>query len=618
MSHTPVYRTYLLRCPANPGKVEAIAAWVAQWRELATLERDYQIAHFRKTGGKQGLQTKVEQGWTRPWVQDGRCSVTMAQQVMSQVCAQLKGHLELLKNAVQMLIGEQVRETGHTLDANERHRLYSVNRHGLWWARSGVKSPIAGETCVPKAALRRCRTLLLQALRKHAFPNFETYHPQLDQRNARLSFSRKPMAQDRTTGKPKSEGKPNQANDRKTPPQGAAFALWARVSPTGQGHPLELPLVAYDDFLDKLAQTSQALAPEQAARLVAKRARAAEKRKEAGKPPVNPKIQKSLDPARAALPQTLRLILDAPVAYAPSSGKPMQAPALPTLRVAVVLDHSAHDGQLRANYVPAPGKTVAFDLGLSVLLASSEGDLLGRDWMDQLERYALVIDAIAAHRQRLGLPVKSARYDRWVSKLDGFMQTRIHTLLKDWVARVRPERIVVNDDRWDQSPNLSRRMNRLTSRFGKRHLKAALAKLECTHGIVVETRPGAYTSKECHACGYVDARNRASRDLFVCKCCGKQSHADVSAAKVSRDRRSAPAQGAFWPHARHTLQESLNRFLARNPRPEVLEHRPIGRADDPRWSNPYFHTWQQHWTPRVERAEAAWARRKPRPKIPSG
>ena len=63
MSHTPVYRTYLLQCPANPGKVEAIAAWVAQWRELATLERDYQIARFRKTGGKQGV---TKQGRTGP------------------------------------------------------------------------------------------------------------------------------------------------------------------------------------------------------------------------------------------------------------------------------------------------------------------------------------------------------------------------------------------------------------------------------------------------------------------------------------------------------------------------------------------------------------------------
>ena len=154
MSHTPVYRTYLLPCPANPGKVEAIAAWVTRWRELATLERDYQIAHFRKTGGKQGLHNKVEQGWTRPWVQDGRCSVTMAQQIMSQVCAQLKGHVEILKNAVQALIGEQARDPDNAWDANERHRLYSINRHGLWWARGGVKSPIAGETCIPKGSVR--------------------------------------------------------------------------------------------------------------------------------------------------------------------------------------------------------------------------------------------------------------------------------------------------------------------------------------------------------------------------------------------------------------------------------------------------------------------------------
>src|SRR5690606_79989 len=109
-------------------------------------------------------------------------------------------------------------------------------------------------------------------------------------------------------------------------------------------------------------------------------------------------------------------------------------------------------------------------------------------------------------------------------------------------------------------------------------LQAALRKLECTHGIVIETRPGAYTSQECHRCGYIDTRNRVERNRFICKCCKQKSHADVNAARVSKDRRSVPALGALWPHPRHTLREVLNTFTERNPRPEALEHRPIGRA----------------------------------------
>ena len=91
-----------------------------------------------------------------------------------------------------------------------------------------------------------------------------------------------------------------------------------------------------------------------------------------------------------------------------------------------------------------------------------------------------------------------------------------------------------------------------------------------------------------------------------------ESHADVNAARTSKGGRSAPALDAAWTHARHTLHASVKRFVARNPRPEALEHRPIGRADDPRWSNPYFHAWQQHWTPCVEVAEASGRWRKPK------
>ena len=570
MPHTPVYRTYLMQCPANAGKIEVVANWVKQWRELANLERDYQIARFYRTEGKQGLELSATKGWSRPWLQDGRCSTTMAQQIMAQVCAQLKGHLGILKNAVQGLISEQAKE--HAWDANERHRLYSLNRHGLWLARNGVKSPIKGENSLTTTTLRQGRKILFQALRQHSLPRFDAYHPQLDQRNCRVDFSRneKPI-----------------------------FLLWASVSPAASGQTIELPLVGWKGLLETIETTSQALAPGQAERLALKKTRQAEKRRAAGKDPIKSSNRRPMAPRRAALPHTLRLILN-------------QSEPSPTLRIAVVLDHSAHDEILRADYLPTPGKTIAIDLGLDVLLATSEGDLLGRTWMEKLERYAKIIDSIALHRQRLGLPVRSARYDAWVAKLDGFMKTEIHTLVNRWLSRVKPERIIVSDDSWHLAPNLSRRINRLASRFGKRHLNVALQKLEATHGIVIETRPGAYTSKECHRCGYVDARNRVERNRFICKCCNKKVHADVNAARVSKDRRSAPARDTFWPHPKQTLREVLNTFTARNPRPEALEHRPIGRANDPRWSNPYFLAWQHYWTPRMEIAEASIPWRKPR------
>ena len=66
MPSTPTYRTYVLPCPANAGKVKALAQWVATWRELAELEKAYQLRRFRMSGGQLGLESAATQGWTRP------------------------------------------------------------------------------------------------------------------------------------------------------------------------------------------------------------------------------------------------------------------------------------------------------------------------------------------------------------------------------------------------------------------------------------------------------------------------------------------------------------------------------------------------------------------------
>ena len=73
MPSTPTYRTYVLPCPANAGKVKALTQWVIQWRELAELEKAYQLRRFRLTGGQLGLERAAKGGWSRPWVTDGRC-----------------------------------------------------------------------------------------------------------------------------------------------------------------------------------------------------------------------------------------------------------------------------------------------------------------------------------------------------------------------------------------------------------------------------------------------------------------------------------------------------------------------------------------------------------------
>ncbi|RTH98934.1 transposase, partial [Thermus scotoductus] len=82
-----------------------------------------------------------------------------------------------------------------------------------------------------------------------------------------------------------------------------------------------------------------------------------------------------------------------------------------------------------------------------------------------------------------------------------------------------------------RSPELSRRMNRLLSNFGRRYLKEKLARLGELYGIkVVEVNP-AYSSQACSRCGYVDPRNRRDTQTFVCQACGHRGNAQVNAAR---------------------------------------------------------------------------------------
>jgi hypothetical protein len=79
-----------------------------------------------------------------------------------------------------------------------------------------------------------------------------------------------------------------------------------------------------------------------------------------------------------------------------------------------------------------------------------------------------------------------------------------------------------------RSPNLSRRMNRLISMFGKSVVNNKLDSLRLSLGIkITETNP-AYSSQVCSVCGNVDKDNRVTQSQFKCKCCNTGIHADVN------------------------------------------------------------------------------------------
>ena len=92
---------------------------------------------------------------------------------------------------------------------------------------------------------------------------------------------------------------------------------------------------------------------------------------------------------------------------------------------------------------------------------------------------------------------------------------------------------------------LSRRLNRVVTRAGRKVLRKRLQGLAEVSGVEVTSVPAFYSSRECASCGYVDKNNRKSQAKFECKFCGNKSHADVNAAKVVRDRRSVLSFGSY-------------------------------------------------------------------------
>lgn len=239
----------------------------------------------------------------------------------------------------------------------------------------------------------------------------------------------------------------------------------------------------------------------------------------------------------------------------------------------------------RSAYTPKT-EVLALDLGLKTLFATDQGDLLGQGWLARLQDYDRKITKLAKYRQQHGMKVRSPRYKRYVAHLKGFVRSEIGRILNRLVETRAPAEIVVERLRF-QNQNLSKRLNRILSKFGKAEVARKLKDLEERFGIITTEVNPAYTSQEDSACGYVDKLNRPRQAAFCCRWCGSKRHADVNAARNILRRRS-DATGDSRRPKQAILAELVRRFNERMTRPK-------GGATDPRLKNPYF----KGWTPTV-------------------
>ncbi len=174
---------------------------------------------------------------------------------------------------------------------------------------------------------------------------------------------------------------------------------------------------------------------------------------------------------------------------------------------------------------------VAIDLGLNPLIATDKGDLIGRNFIAFLKKLDAKITKRMSYLQKKCIrPRQDKKYRELVKKLQEFLKNEINSYINRLIEVYKPEKIIV--EKLDfRSPELSKRMNRLISNFGKRIFKEKLKRLQEFYRIqVIEINP-AYTSQTCNQCGYIDKRNRKDTQTFECKACGYKTNAQVNGAK---------------------------------------------------------------------------------------
>jgi putative transposase len=205
---------------------------------------------------------------------------------------------------------------------------------------------------------------------------------------------------------------------------------------------------------------------------------------------------------------------------------------------------------------------LGIDIGVKSIIATSCGDTCGDRLYFYLKKYDRITTKLLTNLQANEIDVATnKRYNDLNKKVREFMKNEVNRILNRLVEKYAPKVISLENLDFQRS-NMDKEMNRLIGKFGLGHITKKVEQLKSDKGIQIEYQNPAYTSQECSCCGYVDKKNRKTRDIFECLFCGTRLHADVNAARVMIGRRSSPIT-CYWK--KEKVLEWLNeRFKLRH------------------------------------------------------
>lgn len=172
---------------------------------------------------------------------------------------------------------------------------------------------------------------------------------------------------------------------------------------------------------------------------------------------------------------------------------------------------------------------IGIDFGLRDFMAIND-KILGNRFISWLVKQDDILIKLQASLQSNGLKPKSSnRYIRLVQRIRDYTKNEICRLFNQ-VLDLAPKIIRLESLEF-RYQSLSKKLNRLLSKFANKTIKEKLQRLVDIYGIKVEYVNPAYTSKECSECHYIAATNRIDTKTFICKYCGNKLNANVNAAR---------------------------------------------------------------------------------------
>ncbi len=202
------------------------------------------------------------------------------------------------------------------------------------------------------------------------------------------------------------------------------------------------------------------------------------------------------------------------------------------------------------------GEALGLDWGMVNLFTTSDGRRLGSKMLQKLQIYDKLLMEIQAELQRNNESLKTnPEYQRLQSKIRNFVKNEIGRILNN-LAKEDLKELVVEKLNF-AGGGMSRTLNRLLTRTGRKALQTKLTRLDEEQGVTTTEVQAAYTSQMCAHCGHTDKKNRQNQAKFKCQCCGYTCNADVNAAFNILQRRSLKISLSNHSEKRKTLKDRL-------------------------------------------------------------